>query len=289
MGLWCALHNLCCIGFLLNECVGLVLFPSRATLRLRMSAAASSSVGDADNVHVQVVSDFACPWCYVGKARLGAAIEAFERSSTSDGKGRARVQVSFSPYMIDPRTQPGGEEYLAYNKRRWGGDGWTASLKRSSKKDGCDFAKWETWPNSLLAHRLQKFADSAGKGDQQVNSLVFQTIYERGGNASDLETLVSLAAEAGLSPAEASAYLSSREGEEDVLRDDHMAKTELGVTGVPCFFVRGTGGRESGSRTSDDAVGGGSAGGAGQSKTVLNGAVAPDKLLRAFESVRRLG
>lgn len=62
MGLWCALHILCCIGFLLNECVGLVLFPCRATLRLDMSAAASSSVRDADSVHVQVVSDFACPW-----------------------------------------------------------------------------------------------------------------------------------------------------------------------------------------------------------------------------------
>ncbi|CAN0065476.1 unnamed protein product, partial [Ectocarpus fasciculatus] len=74
----------------------------------------------------------------------------------------------------------------------------------------------------------------------QVNSLVFQTIYERGGNASDLETLVSLAAEAGLSPADARAYLSSGEGEEDVLRDDNRAKTELGVTGVPCFIVRGT-------------------------------------------------
>ncbi|CAM9717805.1 unnamed protein product [Ectocarpus fasciculatus] len=290
MGLWCALHILCCISILLSECVGLVRFSCRATRSLDMSAAASPSVRDADSVHLQVISDFACPWCYVGKARLGAAIEAFERSSSSDGKGRARVQVSFSPYMIDPRTQPGGEEYLAYNKRRWGGDGWTTSLKRSSKKDGCDFANWKTWPNSLLAHRLQKFADSAGKGDQQVNSLVFQTIYERGGNASDLETLVSLAAEAGLSPADARAYLSSGEGEEDVLRDDNRAKTELGVTGVPCFIVRGTG-RESGSKAPDDTVGGsGSVGGAGQSETVrLNGAVAPDKLLRAFESVRRRG
>lgn len=37
---------------------------------------------------------------------------------------------------------------------------------RSSRKDGCEFASWVTWPNSLLAHRLQKFADQAGKGDE---------------------------------------------------------------------------------------------------------------------------
>lgn len=45
--------------------------------------------------------------------------------------GRApKVHVSFSPYMIDMGTQPLGEDYLAYNERRWGGDGWTASMKR---------------------------------------------------------------------------------------------------------------------------------------------------------------
>lgn len=62
--------------------------------------------------------------CYVGKARLNSAVEAFARS-----KPDAKVEVSFSPYMIDPRTQPDGEDYLAYTERRWGGDGWTASLK----------------------------------------------------------------------------------------------------------------------------------------------------------------
>ena len=63
--------------------------------------------------------------CYVGKARLNSAVEALKRDNPD-----ARVRVSFTPYMIDPQTQPNGEDYLAYNRRRWGGDGWTASLKR---------------------------------------------------------------------------------------------------------------------------------------------------------------
>ncbi|CAN0348491.1 unnamed protein product, partial [Hapterophycus canaliculatus] len=155
---------------------------------------------------------------------------------------------------------------------------------RSSRKDGCEFARWVTWPNSLLAHRLQKFADNAGKGDQ-VNSLVFQTIYERGGNASELETLVTVAAEAGLSSADARAFLSSREGEDQVIREDERAKTELGVRGVPYFIVRRGSRRDGG-----EASGGGateSSGSGGESNVVLNGAVAPDELLRAFESVSR--
>ena len=69
--------------------------------------------------------------CYVGKARLRAAVQAFESPSNSDDTaGAPKVHVSFSPYMIDVRTQPNGEDYQAYTERRWGGDGWTASMKR---------------------------------------------------------------------------------------------------------------------------------------------------------------
>lgn len=65
------------------------------------------------------------------KARLNAAVKAFERPSNPDDTARVpKVHVSFSPYMIDIRTQPNGEDYLAYTESRWGGDGWTASMKR---------------------------------------------------------------------------------------------------------------------------------------------------------------
>eukprot|EP00903_Cladosiphon_okamuranus_P006026 g5944.t1 len=242
-------------------------------------------------VQVEVTSDFACPWCYVGKARLNAAVKAFEGPSNPDDTagGAPKVHFSFRPYMIDMGTEPLGEDYLAYNKRRWGGDGWTASMKRSALKDGCDFAKWVTWPNSLLAHRLQMFAEKAGKGNQ-VNSLVFQTIYERGGNASDLETLVSLAEEAGLPPADARAYLRSREGEEDVLTVDRRAKTELDVRGVPYFVVRaaGPGTGEAESAGASSAAAGVAGGGTGRpAEVVLKGAVSTDELIRAFATVSR--
>lgn len=42
-----------------------------------------------------------------------------------------------------------GEEYLAYNRRRWAGDGWTHDLRRSGAPDGAKFADWQWWPNTL--------------------------------------------------------------------------------------------------------------------------------------------
>ena len=47
-----------------------------------------------------------------------------------------------------------GEEYLAYNRRRWGGDGWTHDLRRSGAPDGAAFSNWQWWPNTLKASPL---------------------------------------------------------------------------------------------------------------------------------------
>lgn len=124
-----------------------------------------------------------------------------------------------------------------------------------------------------------------------MNSLVFQTIYERGENASDLETLTAVAEEADLPPAEARAYLSSSEGHADVLRDDRHAKTERNVRGVPCFVIRRAQGAAPGATAPPTTDGGGGGGGVGgsstQSETVLNGAVAPEELLNALASACR--
>ena len=73
---------------------------------------------------------------------------------------------------------------MAYNKRRWGSDSWTAQLKRAGKPDGAIFADWRTWPNTLHAHRLALYAERAGKGTAAQEKL-FQQIYEQGGNVSD--------------------------------------------------------------------------------------------------------
>lgn len=74
-------------------------------------------------------------------------------------------RMNRKPFFPEPNplsTRMRATEYIVFffvrALFRWRG--------RSSRKDGCTFAKWETWPNSLLAHRLQKFAEAAGKGDQ---------------------------------------------------------------------------------------------------------------------------
>ncbi len=57
------------------------------------------------------------------------------------------MEINWKPFFIDPSTKAGGEDYMAYCKRRWGGDGWTGSLP--GKREGRKFSNWRIWPNVL--------------------------------------------------------------------------------------------------------------------------------------------
>ncbi|CAI7755748.1 unnamed protein product [Closterium sp. NIES-54] len=183
---------------------------------------------------VDVWSDIACPWCYVGKARLDAAIAAVEAAPVN---GQAvTVQVTWHAYMIDPRTKRQGEPYLAYNQRRWGGDGWTTSLRRSGARSGLKFADWQWWPHTLNAHRLVHAATQQGKGSEAKQRL-FEMTYEEGRNVSDASELAAAAADLGLFHIDSAAYFESEEGKQEVLEDDAYGKDKLRITGVPFFLV----------------------------------------------------
>merc|ERR1719261_1396631 len=80
--------------------------------------------------------------------------------------------------MIDPGTQENGEDYLAYNRRRWGSDGWTHSLRAKGRKVGAPFADWKIWPNTLRAHQLLRFAPR--EKEAQLKKACFEAIYENG-------------------------------------------------------------------------------------------------------------
>lgn len=183
-------------------------------------------------IGVDVYSDLSCPWCYVGKRRLDKAIKQFTA---------AKVCVNWHPYIIDKNTAPEGEEYMAYNLRRWGGDGWTHSLRRAGQKDGLEFKNWKTWPNSLNGHRLIHLAgvQKGAEGQGQAKDVLFRMIYEDGMNISDVNTLTQAANELGLQGAED--YLKSTNDVDFIWSEDLRSKTEMRISGVPYFVISNDG------------------------------------------------
>lgn len=152
------------------------------------------------------------------------------------------VRIEWKPFMIDPSTKREGEEYNAYCRRRWGGDGWTRSLRAKGQKNGANFANWKWWPNTLKAHQLVVyFADNKGADTSRCNRALFEALYEEGQNLSDVDTLVSIAVEKlGLPEDEKNdlrAFLERDAAAMNVERDIHHGRAKYRISGVPFFVI----------------------------------------------------
>lgn len=158
--------------------------------------------------------------------------------------------------MIDPGTKQEGEEYLAYNQRRWGSDGWTRSLRRDGQRIGANFANWQWWPNTLKAHQLVHYFTqrneysgntSANADDEEditsrCNKALFEALYEEGANLSLVDTLVEKVAlsKLGLPDEEKeqlTQYLQNNQGALEVTREIQRGRQRYQISGVPFFVI----------------------------------------------------
>ncbi|KAL3779906.1 hypothetical protein ACHAWO_004482 [Cyclotella atomus] len=127
--------------------------------------------------------------------------------------------------MIDPGTKAEGEEFEAYNVRRWGSSGWTHSLKRSGRQVGANF---------------NEQADNK-PSSSECNAAIFDAMYERGENVSLTDTLVKIATnQLGVSESEADqlrAHLESNAGSKAVVKEIQEGRKKYNISGVPFFVI----------------------------------------------------
>lgn len=167
----------------------------------------------------------------MGQKRLEQAVEHF---------GRDKVKVEWKPYMIDPGTNPQGEEFEAYNRRRWGGSGWTHHLKQEGRKDGANFNDWKWWPNTLHAHQFVAFASENGVSTAESNQVLFESLYEEGENISLVDTLVAIGKnKLNLDETELRTYLEDEETAKQVKKEMSTGRSKYGISGVPFFIIDG--------------------------------------------------
>lgn len=187
-------------------------------------------------LEVQVWSDIACPWCYVGKRRLEAAIARMP----SPGE----VEVVWRAFELDP-TAPRVQPDVPYAERlarkyRVPVAQAQAMIDRMTSVaagDGLTFRFDLVKPgNTFDAHRVLHLARE--RGVQGAAKERFLRAYMTEGEAiGDPETLARLSAEAGLDSAEVRKLLSSDAFTAQVRADEEEAR-EFGIDAVP-FFVLG--------------------------------------------------
>ncbi len=187
-------------------------------------------------LRVDVWSDIACPWCYVGKRHLEAALARFPH--------REDVEIVWRAFELDPSAPREVDRAVTYAERlakKYGSslreaDGMISRMTDVAKADGLDFRFDRIRPgNTFDAHRVLHLAHARGVQDAVKERFLLGYMTE-GCAIGDAETLVRLAADAGLDGEEVRALLASDDQTASVRADEDRAR-ELGVRGVPFFVI----------------------------------------------------
>ena len=183
-------------------------------------------------MHIDIVADTTCPWCYIGKRRLERALQ--ERPDME-------VTLEWKPFQLNPdmpvegmnreeyaETKAGGEEELRENEQR-------PYIVGESEDLPFAFDLIERTPNTIDSHRLIRWSYSMGVQDAVVEKL-FERYFMEGSDISDQEVLLKIADETGLDY-DLVAELLDSDKDVEAIQDENKHYLEIGVTGVPCFII----------------------------------------------------
>jgi predicted DsbA family dithiol-disulfide isomerase len=184
-------------------------------------------------VNIEIWSDIACPWCFIGKRRFEAALRQFEHAD--------EVTVTWRSFELDPSApaeRPG--DHTAHLAAKYGTSVEQARamhdrMTETAAADGLAYRfDLVRSGNTFDAHRLTHLAAARGKQDELEERLM-KAYLEEGELMSDHATLRRLAADVGL-PADEVAELLATDQHADAVRADEVTAHRLGITAVP-FFV----------------------------------------------------
>jgi predicted DsbA family dithiol-disulfide isomerase len=185
-------------------------------------------------VDVEIWSDIACPWCYVGKRRFEAALAAFEH--------RDDVAVTWRSFELDPQAPVERSVDSATHLAQKYGMSRDEALESQRKLaevaagDGLDMRfDRARGANTFDAHRLVQLAKARSVQDAMKERLM-RAYFTEGERIGDPDTLARLALEVGLAEDDVRELLSGTHYATEV-RDDERTAMTLGINAVPFFVV----------------------------------------------------
>lgn len=181
---------------------------------------------------IEVWSDVVCPWCYIGKRNLEAALINFV--------GNDKVEIKHRAFRLDPLAHGIRPTLTVLGEKYAGGTAQVlAMIDRVSKvasEAGLQFRLAETETgNTLDAHRLLLWAQSEGDA-QPLLAAIYRAYFEDARSLFDHETLSLIAIEAGYPEFEVKSLLASDTFIDEVEEDQQMASS-FGANGVPFFVI----------------------------------------------------
>jgi len=182
---------------------------------------------------IDVISDVVCPWCYIGKRHLEAALDKLPVDE--------RPLVRWHPFQLNPDLPAAGVDRRSYLEEKFGGAERAATIydrvRAAGREAGLalDFDRIERQPNTLDAHRLIAWAQASGRDVEPLVEALFKAYFIEGRYIGDRKVLADVAGEAGF---DAEASLEMLEGQTATaeIAEMDLRTRQSGIGGVP-FFI----------------------------------------------------
>lgn len=183
-------------------------------------------------IKLDIISDVACPWCYIGKANLDRALEQHPEHP---------FRVEWHPYQLDPEIPGEGIDRAAYLEAKFGSRERVIEVHKPLLEHAAragvefDFAAMTRSVNTLDAHRLIHWAGLEGRQTPMVSAL-FRAYWRDGKDIGARPVLTALAGETGLDEAMVARLLDS-DADIEAIRARIAHSQSRGVRSVPTFIL----------------------------------------------------
>lgn len=184
---------------------------------------------------VEIYSDVACPWCYIGKRRFDQALASFA--------GASDVEVVYRPYQLDPDAPATAYPLVERLEGKFGprAAAMVQRVTEAARGEGIDMRfDHALAANTLAAHRLMHLAEREhGPATQlALAERLFEAHFTLGRDIADADQLIEIAGLAGMDRERVRSYLRSSEGLDETRAAIAEAR-EIGIGAVPTFIFDG--------------------------------------------------
>jgi predicted DsbA family dithiol-disulfide isomerase len=198
-------------------------------------------------LEIEIFSDAICPWCFIGKRRLDAALRQAENSDVMDPE----VRLRWRPYLLYPNLPVEGVDRGELLRRRYGPRGdkgrvpGTILAEAEAEGIALRYDLIQRTPNTRAAHRLVEwvFQHRSWQEQHALIENLFQAYFCQGLDVGDSAVLKDIATPLDLNQ-EAQEAVFNGQGEGGVSLDAEIDKQlqraiDLGVSGVPGYVMGG--------------------------------------------------
>ena len=183
-------------------------------------------------LHVEVIADFVCPFCFLGKRRLDQALTAVGGPS----------DTSWYPFQLNPEIPAGGQSFEEYLTKRFGSpvnvEPVLEHIAADGRIEGIDFRfdRIRHVPNTLPVHQLMQLAETIGANQTELAEDLMSAFFEHGRNIGNRDELIEIARPHGITSDETVKAITNEQIRQVVLTREGQVRAS-GLSSAPGFLL----------------------------------------------------